>query len=193
MIGQKNAGMLLCLCSKNNEKDALDVFDQRSDMPLKREHLVSWRINWNSKSENIRSLAKELNLGLDSFIFVDDNPVDCADVEINCPGVLALKLPANPDAFPSFLNHIWAFDNASSTKEDQDRTRMYQESAQRERYREQAFSLKDFIEGLNLRIEIGELTDGSTRPCVAADIQNESIQLHDHPALEKGDRGSLEA
>jgi len=158
MIGQMNVGMLLCLCSKNNEKDVLDVFDQRSDMPLKREHLVSWRINWISKSENIRSLANELNLGLDSFIFVDDNPVDCADVEINCPGVLALQLPGNSDAFSSFLNHIWAFDNASSTKEDQDRTRMYQESAQRERYREQSFSLKDFIKGLQLRIEIGELT-----------------------------------
>src|SRR5256885_5696714 len=50
--------MLLCLCSKNNEKDALDVFDQRTDMPLKREHLVSWRINWNRKSENIKSLAQ---------------------------------------------------------------------------------------------------------------------------------------
>ena len=158
MIGQMGAGMLLCLCSKNNEKDALEVFDRRSDMPLKREHLVSWRINWNSKSENMRSLAKELNLGLDSFIFVDDNPVDCADVEINCPGVLALRLPENAEAIPSFLNNIWAFDHAGSTREDQDRTRMYQESSQRERYREQAFSLKDFIEGLQLRVEVGELT-----------------------------------
>jgi FkbH-like protein len=159
MIDQMNAGMLLCLCSKNNEKDALDVFDQRSDMPLKREHLVSWRINWNGKSENIRSLARELNLGLDSFIFIDDNPVDCAEVEINCPSVLTLQLPRNPESFSSFLNHIWAFDHTGSTKEDQERTSMYQESAQRERYREQSFSLKDFINGLQLRVEIAELTE----------------------------------
>ena len=158
MIAQMDAGMLLCLCSKNNEQDVLDVFDQRGDMPLKRDHLVSWRINWNSKSENIRSLAKELNLGVDSFIFIDDNPVDCADVEINCPGVLVLQLPGNPEAFPSFLDHIWAFDHASSTKEDQLRTKMYQEGAQRERYREQSFSLKDFVHGLQLRVEIGEPT-----------------------------------
>ena len=130
MIGQMNAGMLLCLCSKNNEKDALDVFDQRTDMLLKREHLVSWRINWNSKSENIKSLANELNLGLDSFIFIDDNPVDCADVKINCPGVLTLQLPRNAESFSSFLNHIWAFDHTGSTEEDQNRTRMYQENAQ---------------------------------------------------------------
>jgi FkbH-like protein/FkbM family methyltransferase len=159
MIGQMNAGMLLCLCSKNNEKDALDVFDQRTDMLLKREHFVSWRINWNSKSENIKSLANELNLGLDSFIFIDDNPVDCADVKINCPGVLTLQLPRNSESFPSFLNHIWAFDRTGSTDEDQNRTRMYQESTERQQYRGQSLCLKDFIKGLQLRVEIAEATE----------------------------------
>jgi FkbH-like protein/FkbM family methyltransferase len=159
MIRQMEAGMLLCLCSKNNENDALDVFDQRTDMLLKREHLVSWRLNWNSKSENIKSLAKELNLGLDSFIFIDDNPVDCADVKINCPGVLTLQLPGSAESFASFLNHIWAFDDTASTTEDQNRTRMYQENTEREKFREQALSLKDFIKGLQLRVEIAEATE----------------------------------
>jgi FkbH-like protein/FkbM family methyltransferase len=159
MLGQMNAGMLLCLCSKNNEKDALDVFDRRTDMRLKREHFVSWRINWNSKSENIKSLANQLNLGLDSFIFIDDNPVDCADVKINCPGVLTLQLPRNAESFPSFLEHIWAFDHVGSSVEDQNRTRMYQESTERQQYREQSFSLKDFVKGLQLRIEIVEATE----------------------------------
>jgi FkbH-like protein len=134
--------------------------DQRTDMLLKREHLVSWRINWNSKSENIKSLAKELNLGLDSFIFIDDNPVDCADVRINCPGVLTLQLPQNSESFGPFLNHIWAFDHSGgSTDEDQNRTRMYQESTRRQRYLEQSFSLKDFIKGLQLRVQITEPTE----------------------------------
>jgi FkbH-like protein/FkbM family methyltransferase len=159
MIGQMNAGMLLCLCSKNNEQDVLDLFEQRTDMLLKREHLVSWRVNWKSKSENIRSLAQELNLGLDSFIFIDDNPVDCAEVKSNCPEVLTLQLPQNPESFTSFLNHIWAFDHTSSTEEDRNRTRMYQESAQRQQYLKQSFSLKDFIRGLELRLEIAEATE----------------------------------
>ena len=159
MIARMNAGMLLCLCSKNNERDVLDVFDQRTDMALKREHLVSWRINWNSKSENIRSLAKELGLGLDSFIFVDDNPVECADVGINCPGVLSLQLPRDAESLPSFLDHVWAFDHARSTAEDQARTRMYRESAERHRYREQSFSLKDFVRGLRLRLEFAAPTE----------------------------------
>jgi len=156
MLAQMSAGMVLCLCSKNNEKDALDVFDQRADMVLKREHLVSWRINWRSKSENIRSLAQELDLGLDSFIFIDDNPVDCADVRINCPEVLTLQLPRDAESFASFLNHIWAFDHAGSTAEDRNRTRMYQENRERHRHREQSLSLKDFVKGLQLRLEIAE-------------------------------------
>jgi FkbH-like protein/FkbM family methyltransferase len=159
MVGQMNAGMLLCLCSRNNEKDVLDVFDQRTDMPLKRGQLVSWRINWNSKSENMKSLSNELNLGLDSFIFIDDNPVDCADVKINCPGVLTVQLPRDTESLPSFLDHIWAFDHAASTEEDQSRTRMYQESTKRRHYREKSSSLKDFVKGLQLRVEIAEAVE----------------------------------
>jgi FkbH-like protein len=159
MVGQKNVGMLLCLCSKNSEQDVLDVFDQRPDMLLKREHLASWRINWSSKSENIKSLASELNLGLDSFIFIDDNPVDCADVEINCPDVLTLRLPRNPASFASFFEHIWIFDHTEATEEDRSRVGMYQDNARRESFRAQTPSLNDFLAGLMVRVEIAEATE----------------------------------
>ena len=159
MVSQLNAGMLLCLCSKNTEQDVLDVFDQRADMLLKREHLASWRINWSSKSKNIKSLASELNLGLDSFIFIDDNPVDCADVEINCPDVLTLRLPRNPASFASFLDHIWAFDHNGTTEEDRSRVKMYQDNAQRERFRAETPSLKDFVTGLMARVETADVTE----------------------------------
>ncbi|MGH8686773.1 MAG: FkbM family methyltransferase, partial [Burkholderiales bacterium] len=160
MLEQMNAGMLLCLCSRNNEQDVLEVFDRRSDMVLGREHLASWRINWNRKSDNIRSLADELDLGLDSFIFVDDNPVECAEVRANCPGVLTLQLPQAGESFAAFLDHVWAFDHAGGTKEDGVRTRMYHEQARREDFRAQAGSLKDFIDGLQLRVAIGAPQDG---------------------------------
>jgi len=159
MIAQTSCGMLLCLCSKNNEQDVLNVFDQRDDMLLKREHLVSWRINWSSKSENIKSLARELNLALDSFIFIDDNPVDCADVEINCPDVLTLRLPQDPALFASFLEHIWAFDHTETTSEDRGRVRMYQDNARRERFRTETSSLSDFVAGLKVCVEIGDATE----------------------------------
>jgi FkbH-like protein/FkbM family methyltransferase len=159
MLGQMRAGMLLCLCSKNNEQDVLDVFDQRGDMVLKREHLAAWRLNWDSKADNIKSLAHELNLGLDAFIFIDDNPVECADVRITCPDVLTLQLPRDGESLPAFLNHVWAFDHAGLTDEDRNRTRMYQENAERRKFREQIISLKDFVRGLQLRVEIADVTD----------------------------------
>jgi HAD superfamily phosphatase (TIGR01681 family) len=94
MVEQLHAGMLVCLCSKNNEQDVLEVFEHHPEMPLQREHIVSWRITWRPKSENIRSLAHELGLGLDSFVFVDDSPIECAEVIANCPQVLTLQLPS---------------------------------------------------------------------------------------------------
>ena len=85
MVELSSKGFLLCLCSKNDEADVLDVFDKRADMILKRDHLVSWRINWRPKSENIKSLARELKLGLDSFIFLDDNPVELRGSAVGVP------------------------------------------------------------------------------------------------------------
>jgi FkbH-like protein/FkbM family methyltransferase len=156
MVDRMNAGMLLCLCSKNEESDVLAVFERRADMALKWEHLVAWRVNWDQKSSNLRALADELDLGLDSFIFIDDNPLECADVRINCPGVLVLQLPGDSAAIPGFLKHVWAFDDGGRTAEDRDRTRMYQENTRRQRFREQQGSLADFIKGLELRIDIAE-------------------------------------
>ena len=154
IVEQMKAGMLICLCSKNNEEDVFDVFDKRDDMKLKREHLVSWRTNWNMKSENLKSLAKELNLGLDSFIFIDDNPVECADIKINCPEVLTLQLPQNDERIPAFLKNVWVFDHIQMTAEDKKRTKMYRENVQREKYREQSLSLSEFLDGLKLNIDI---------------------------------------
>lgn len=157
MVAQQQTGKLLCLCSKNNEADVMEVFEQRQDMPLKRQHLVSWRINWLPKSENIKSLAAELNLGLDSFIFIDDNPVECAEVSANCPEVLTLQLPIEGD-IQRFLDHIWAFDHLQTTQEDTQRTVLYQQNLERQRFQQQALTLGAFLDGLQITIDIAEPT-----------------------------------
>lgn len=153
MVAQNQAGMLLCLCSKNNESDVIQVFEERQDMPLKLQHLVAWRINWLPKSENLKSLAAELNLGLDSFIFIDDNPVECTEVRANCPEVLTLQLPAEGN-IQQFLSHIWAFDHLQVTQEDTQRTVLYQQNVQRQRFQQQALTMNDFLAGLEMTIEI---------------------------------------
>ncbi|MEH2195513.1 MAG: amino acid adenylation domain-containing protein [Nostoc sp.] len=157
IIAQQAAGKLICLCSKNQEEDVLAVFDQHPDMLLQRHHLVNWRINWQSKSENLKSLATELQLSLDSFIFIDDNPIECAEVRANCPEVLTLQLPEQPDRIPQFLQHIWAFDQLQATEEDQQRTNLYQQNVQRQRLQQDSFSFSDFLTQLNLEIEISPM------------------------------------
>jgi FkbH-like protein len=158
MIAQAAAGMLICLCSKNTADDVWAVFDRNSGMKLARTHLAASRINWEPKSKNLHALAAELNVGLDSFIFLDDNPVECAEVQASCPAVLTLQLPADPDNFASFLSHVWAFDHLRVTDEDRSRTQKMRENAQREQYRGEASTLKDFIAGLQLEVTIAEPT-----------------------------------
>ncbi|HXU79513.1 MAG TPA: HAD-IIIC family phosphatase, partial [Methylomirabilota bacterium] len=154
MRSQRDSGMLLCLCSKNNEADVHEVFQQRLEMPLRREHLAGWRLNWLPKSENLKSLARELRLGLDSFIFVDDNPVECAEVEANCPEVLTLRLPEELGQIQHFLEHCWAFDHLKVTQEDRQRAESYRQNLDRERLRETSTGLADFLAGLDLKVQI---------------------------------------
>jgi len=160
MVAQHDAGMLICLCSKNNEEDVTQVFAQRPEMPLKRHHITSWRLNWHSKSENLRALAAELGLGLDGFIFVDDNPVECAEVEANCPQALTVLLPQEATKIPKFLRQIWAFDHLAITEEDARRTELYQLNLERQKCLSDSVSLNEFLAGLDLRIDISPIESG---------------------------------
>nr|MDJ0729888.1 amino acid adenylation domain-containing protein [Crocosphaera sp.] len=154
MIAQQQAGKLICLCSKNQPEDVFRVFEQHPDMLLKRDHLVNWRINWQAKSENLKSLATELQLGLDSFIFIDDNPIECAEVRANSPDVLTLQLPQDCHKITQFLEHIWAFEQLQTTEEDKQRTTLYQQNKQRQHLQENSLSFQDFLAQLNLEVEI---------------------------------------
>ncbi|HEY0603570.1 MAG TPA: HAD-IIIC family phosphatase [Herpetosiphonaceae bacterium] len=160
LVRQQQDGMLLCLCTKNNESDVLDVFRQRPEMPLTLDHVTARRINWEPKSENLRALAGELHLSLDSFIFLDDSALECAEVRARCPEVVALPLPENLDDLPAFLDHVWAFDRLQVTDEDRRRAALYTEHQQREQFRAQAPTLDDFLAGLDLNVTIAPLQPG---------------------------------
>jgi FkbH-like protein len=156
VVAQHDSGLLICLCSKNHEEDVFGAFDSHPEMPLQREHIVSWRINWKPKSENIRSLAGELGIGLDSFVFIDDNPLECAEVQEALPEVLVVPMPGDPVSPARFFAHLWAFDHSKITEEDRARTQLYHQQADRERFRESATTLADFIAGLQLHIKLFE-------------------------------------
>ncbi|NEZ54551.1 SDR family NAD(P)-dependent oxidoreductase [Leptolyngbyaceae cyanobacterium CCMR0081] len=156
MLAQKQQGMLLCLVSKNDLADVRRVFETRDDMRLKWDDFVACRINWQPKSDNLKSLSESLGLGLESFVFLDDSPIECAEVRAHCPQVLTLQCPAAEKDIPSFLNHVWAFDHARKTIEDGHRTELYKQQARREDFRRQVSSFAEFIESLELDIRITE-------------------------------------
>jgi FkbH-like protein/thioester reductase-like protein len=159
LLTQKKQGMLLCLCSKNNESDVFLVFEEHQKMLIKKDDLVSWRINWQSKSENLKSLSQELQLGLNSFIFIDDNPVECAEVKANCPEVLTIQLPQKAELISQFFKHIWSFDHLkTTTQEDSKRTLFYQQNIKRQEIFKESLTLGEFIKNLALKVEISSMS-----------------------------------
>jgi len=157
LLAQKEQGKIICLCSKNTESDVWAVFEKNKNMVLKRDDIVAHRINWERKSQNMYELANELNLGLDSFIFIDDNPIECADISQNISQVLTIQLPSELDKISSYFSNHWAFDARKITNEDKQRTKLYQDNAKREELKRKVSSLDDFIKTLEVAINIEPL------------------------------------
>jgi FkbH-like protein len=154
LAGQRRAGRLLCLCSKNSPADTMTVIDGHPDMVLRSGDFTATRIDWRPKSVLLRELAGELNLGLGSFVFVDDSPVECAEVRARCPEVGVLELPADAEDAERFLRHAWILDTGAATAEDARRAAYYRTEAERARVRRTAPSLRGFIDSLDLRVRL---------------------------------------
>ncbi len=157
ILSQHNAGRLICICSKNNAADVHEVFDTHPDMILKRSHLAAAKINWSHKSVNLRALSKELNIGLDSIIFIDDSPLECAEVEAGCPGVFTVQMPESDVDIKKFFKNLWIFDHLKITREDTIRSEYYKNSQERKQFLNETLSFADFINRLELDIRISEL------------------------------------
>ena len=157
MAERRRAGLLLALCSKNNDEDVAATFRAHPEMPLGPGDFAARRINWDSKAGNLASLADELELGLDTFILVDDNPKEVQEVRAGAPPVLALLLPARAEEIPEFLAHVWAFDRARVTEEDRRRGEMYVQRAERARVARSSASLEDFLASLELEVGIAPM------------------------------------
>jgi len=157
MAQRRREGMLLALCSKNNEEDVLETFRAHPEMPLRIEDFAARRINWEPKAANLEALAADLDLSVDSFILVDDNPKECTEAAAAAPGILALSLPPVPSDIPAFLRHVWAFDRARVTEEDRRRPELYAQRAERARAAGDAPNLEQFLAALRLEIAIAPI------------------------------------
>ncbi len=152
-------GVVIALASKNNENDVWEVLDKHPECPLGREHLATWRVDWNDKASNITSMASELNLGLDSFVFVDDSGIECELVRQTVPEVTVVQVPETPYDLPSLLPKSGLFETLSVSSEDSRRTQLYRAERERKRSQESFRDLDGFLRSLNLRAEIAEATE----------------------------------
>jgi FkbH-like protein len=167
LLQLKQAGWLIALVSKNNEGDVRETFQAHQDMPLQWSDVAAHRINWNAKSSNLLQIAEELNLGLDSFVFLEDDGREAAEVRENRPEVVTIQVPSSSGDLPHFLKHLWVFDHVKPiTEEDQKRTQRYAEQTERKRFEQQAGNLRDFLAGLRLETLFGPVT-AETLPRVA--------------------------
>ena len=145
-----NRGVMVALCSKNNEEDVLAVLDQHPDCLIKREHLVSWRVNWEGKETNIASMVRELNIGMDSVVFVDDNPTECTRVKDFLPDITVRMVPEKTYLLPSLLDGEGLFNLLTLTEEDKNRAKMYQAENMRQKSESKFASVEDFLASLEL-------------------------------------------
>lgn len=156
LLQLSKAGVILTVCSKNNEADVLEAWDKNPFMVLKKEHFAAYRINWTDKATNIKALADELNLGLDSFVFIDDNPTERELIKQMLPMVSVPDFPAQPYELPLFFRQVVDehFRVYSITDEDQKKTEQYKANAARAQAQHSFADFGAFLESLDLQITV---------------------------------------
>lgn len=147
-------GIVLAVCSKNNQADAMEVLRHHREMLLRPEHFAALRINWKDKIENLREIAGELNLGLDALAFLDDSPAERERVRRGLPEVTVLNLPANPLDYAHAIRQSAVFQRLGLSKEDRSRQGYYANDRRRAELRQTADSLESFYESLSMDAEI---------------------------------------
>lgn len=157
----KDMGIILTIVSKNNEQDALEVFEKHKHMVLKKEDFALMKINWEPKSKNLREIAEELNIGIDSIVFIDDNPVERELVKKSIPEVVVPEFPRDTAKLVDFIEEIYDryFYMIKCTEEDRKKTQMYIQNAKRAKLRKKTASIEEFLKELNTKIYVWKLRE----------------------------------
>jgi HAD superfamily phosphatase (TIGR01681 family) len=154
ILGLKNDGVLLAICSKNNSEDVEDAFLKR-DMPLNISDFILKKINWDSKAKNMQALAEELNLGLDSFVFLDDSEFETNLVKKEFPQIKVIVVPKQLSEYVGVVKKLKdVFYYISQTKEDLNKTRLYQDEIKRKGVLKEIGSIDSYLRSLRLKIRV---------------------------------------
>ena len=158
LLEYQRRGFILALCSKNNPADVDAVLSEHPHQLLRDDHFAARRVNWLSKTDNLVDLAEELNLGLDSFVFVDDSPHECAAVRQRLPEVEVVQTPGRAVDIPSCLDHVARLEVLSLTEEDLVKTELYAQDRRRREFQERSASSlgpREYLESLNMKMRVG--------------------------------------
>jgi FkbH-like protein len=145
-------GIILAVCSKNDEANALAPFDQHPEMLLKRSDIACIAANWEDKATNLRGIAKQLNIGLDSLVFVDDNPFERELVRRELPMVAVPEVPEDPALFAACLADAGYFESRAVTNEDRERSGQYQANLARAALEHSATDLPTYLRSLEMQL-----------------------------------------
>jgi FkbH-like protein len=161
-------GVILAICSKNNEEDVLEVLSTHPFQLIKERHISAYRINWIDKVTNIQELSEELNIGLDSFVFIDDNPVERERVKQMLPMVAVPDFPEQPYLMSSFFNEVYQryFQLYQLTDEDKNKTQQYVANSERTISKKSFKSVEEYLESLDMELDVIE-ADKFTIPRIA--------------------------
>lgn len=154
LLNLTRRGVLLAVCSKNNPDDVMPVLRDHKHMVLREEHFSALRINWTNKAENLAAIAEELNIGLDSLVFLDDNPVERELVRQMLPEVLTVELPRDASQYRATLESLTDFELLAVTKEDEQRAGQYQANRRRQALERTSGSLDAYLQSLEIRAHV---------------------------------------
>ena len=154
----KERGIILAVCSKNEAGIAEAAFDDHPEMLLRRSDIAAFLANWDDKAKNLKAIAERLNIGIDSLVFVDDNPAERARIRQSLPMVAVPELPTDTADYVRCLAGAGYFEAVAFTSEDRDRAGQYAANAEREALRGSAQSMDEFLGGLNMSVLFGPFT-----------------------------------
>ena len=158
-VALASRGVILAVCSKNDEANARLPFAQHPEMVLRESDIACFVANWQDKASNLRQIAATLNIGIDSLVFADDNPAERALIRRELPSVQVPELPADPALYADIVARAGYFEGLRVTAEDQERSRQYQANAKRARLAEDVTDIESYLESLAMQLTIEPFTE----------------------------------
>jgi FkbH-like protein len=193
-LALQRRGVLLCLCTKNNQGDVDEMLASHPEMVLRDEHFVTKRVNWKDKVTNLRDIAGELGVGLESFVFVDDSSFECEAIRSQLPMVKTLQVPKNLYEYPRLVATVKdLFITGSISAESAAKTEQYRLRAQADAARQQFTTQEEYLASLNLKVTVRR-NDASSAPRIAELTQKSNqFNLTTHRYLDAEIRNFMES